>query len=196
MDAALVRTVPKSHKSQPVLSGPTTAICPAERECALRRRHGAASLTDPRRHPTTGGRARGKGDPYPVCPTSGQWRKAAPLGLSPATEGQLKHRADTDSKGSLPSGLKLFCSTSQRRGEGAEPLGRPDHAPRSWCSPGGTRVARRPGPPPFPDLTVPPRTQSPPPRAPPGADEGLDPRARLCTPVLEERLRSRQGVGF
>jgi hypothetical protein len=108
--AALVRTAPKSRKSLPVLGGPTTMVCPAgARVCTEAQAWGRLLHGPTKAPPTTGGRARGKGDPYPICPTGGQWRKAAPLRLRPATEGQLKHWADTDSKGSPPSGLKLFA---------------------------------------------------------------------------------------
>lgn len=103
--AALPRTMPKSRKSLPVLGEPIAAVCPAgARVCTLSLPHRPTKAP-----PTTGGRARGNRGPYPVCPSSGQWRNAAPLGLSPATEGQVKHWADTDSKGSLPSSLKLFA---------------------------------------------------------------------------------------
>lgn len=105
MHTALARTVPKSRKSLPVLGEPIAAVCPAgARVCPLSLPHRPTKAP-----PTTGGRARGNRGPYPVCPSSGQWRNAAPLGLSPATEGQVKHWADTDSRGSLPSSLKLFA---------------------------------------------------------------------------------------
>lgn len=154
-----------------------------QREFAPRHRRGASPSQTHEGAANYRGLTRwgGGGGPYPVCPSSGQGRKAALLGLSSATEGQLKHWSHTDSKGSLPSSLKLFCSTSPRPWEGAEPLGGPDHAPRSLFSPGGTKVARSPGPPPARDLAVPPGTQSPPPRARPRADEGLDPRQN-CAP--------------
>lgn len=115
-------------------------------ECALRPRACGGLPRGPRKAPpTTGGRGCG-GRPYPVCPSSGLWRKAAPLRLSLATEGQPKHGVGTDSQGSLPSGPKLFAQL--RRGAlRARSLCAGLATPRlPWALLGGTSAARRPGP--------------------------------------------------
>lgn len=103
--AALVRTVPKSRRSLPGLGGPTNAVCPAgERVCSGAQAWGRLPHRPTKAPPATRGRARGKGDPYPV--SGGKQLLSGP---APRQREQLQHWADTDSEGSPPSGLKLFA---------------------------------------------------------------------------------------
>lgn len=109
VQAALVRTAPKVPP-KPAGAGWTHSCGLPCQNASLHRGAGVGpSPSQTHEGAANYGRWGRGGGPYPVCPSSGQGRKAALLGLSSATEGQLKHWTDNDSKGSLPFGLKLFA---------------------------------------------------------------------------------------
>lgn len=131
-----------------------------------------------RLRPAADPRRRGPGASLPSLSLRRQVAGAS--SSSPATEGQLRPGAATEL---APSGLKLFSQVGGGAGRALSLCAglAPPRVPRVLL--GGTGAARRPGPPPARDLTVPPPTQEPPPTARPRAGEKLDPRAGECAPL-------------